>query len=86
MYMWLVTNMMDLFRKRNTGKTASPIILSDSSDNAEALSMYVSGNDVYVAGDEYNGAISEAKYWKNGNPIILASSSREATATSIFLK
>ena len=36
-----------------------------------ANSIYVSGNDVYVAGQEYNGNSLLAKYWKNGIPVNL---------------
>jgi hypothetical protein len=34
--------------------------------NADAFSVFVSGNDVYVAGIDYSGGGNNAVYWKNG--------------------
>ena len=39
--------------------------------------------DVYVAGKEYNGSIAVAKYWKNGQPIVLGDGVNWSTANSI---
>ena len=55
--------------------------LTDGSKWAEARSIGLSGNDVYVAGFE-DGV---AKYWKNGNPVILGDVSKNSDAYSIFL-
>jgi len=55
--------------------------LTDGSKWAEAESIAVSGDDVYVAGFE-DGV---AKYWKNGSPVNLGDVSKYSEAYSIFL-
>ena len=52
------------------------IKLSDGTSNAKANSIFVSGNDVYIAGSD-NGAV----YWKNNTEIRLSGSN----ASSIFV-
>lgn len=52
------------------------IKLSDGTNNASANSIFVSNNDVYIAGSD-NGAV----YWKNNREIRLSAGS----ATSIFV-
>ena len=68
-------------------KNGKPVNLTDGSKWAEAKSIAVSGNDVYVAGFEENvaGGNYVAKYWKNGNPVILGDVSKYSKAFSIFL-
>ena len=54
----------------------------------EATSIAVSRADVYVAGYEEKTAGNGdniAKYWKNGNPVILGDVSKNSEAYSIFL-
>ena len=62
-------------------KNGRPVNLTDGSKWAEAKSIAVSGNDVYVAGFE-DGV---AKYWKNGNPVILGDVTKCSEAYCIFL-
>jgi len=53
-------------------KNGIPVSLSDGSMDADAFSIAVSGNDMYVAGTDVNaGTNSVAKYWKNGIPVNL---------------
>lgn len=52
-------------------KNGVPVKLSDVT--GEATSIAVSGSgDVYVAGVETTSTGFDVKYWKNGNPVILA--------------
>jgi len=75
-------------------KNSQPVILSDGTNDAWTTSIAVSGNDVYVAGMEWNGKSyqdangyplkkSIAKYWKNGNPVNLTNGTEDAVARSI---
>jgi len=43
-----------------------PLEISPSALDSRAHSVYVSGNDVYVAGYEYDGKAYRAVLWKNG--------------------
>nr|WP_321237476.1 hypothetical protein [uncultured Psychroserpens sp.] len=61
-------------------------VLTDGQTNAEAFSVYVSGDDVYVAGyEELGNGISVAKYWKNGVSVDLSDGSRDAVAYDILV-
>ena len=64
-------------------ENGTAVSLTDGTNNAVAYSIVVENNDVYVAGDEYNGANYIAKYWKNGKPVSLTDGSKEAHAYSI---
>ena len=69
-------------------KNGNPVNLTDGSRWAEAKSIVVTGNDVYIAGFEETEAGSGnyiAKYWKNGTPVILGDVSKNSKAYSIFL-
>lgn len=66
------------------------LIRCESSYHAIVTSMFVSGTDVYLAGDEAAGAIvfdnarePLATYWKNGKRVRLSNS--PSTATAIFV-
>jgi hypothetical protein len=61
------------------------VCLTDGTQDAEVRSIYVSGNNVYVAGYEYNGTERVAKYWKNGQAVALTDGTNGAGATSIFV-
>ena len=65
-------------------KNGVAVELSDGKTPSYARSIFVVGNDVYVAGNVMNkpwGGTSEARYWKNGEEIKLKGS----YASSIFV-
>lgn len=62
-------------------KNGIPVELSDGSHNANATSIAVVGNDIYVAG--YESKI--AKYWKNGVEFKLTDGVDEARAYAIYI-
>jgi hypothetical protein len=72
-------------------KNGIAVNLTDGLNYAEATSIAISGNDIYVAGLEYDGKLidgfpaSVAKYWKNGEPVLLTDGSSDAGANSIFV-
>ena len=49
----------------------------------DLYSIFVSGDDVYVAGD--GGSLGSAVYWKNGVPVLLTNGPEAALAWSIFV-
>lgn len=58
----------------------------DMDSYAEAVSVFVDGDDVYAAGHEYNdGSLSIAKLWKNGVGINLSDGNVRAAAKSVFI-
>jgi hypothetical protein len=60
--------------------------LSNGTNNAEAYSVYVSGNDVYVAGNQESGKGRKvATLWKNGVAQSLSGSTSYAEAYSVFV-
>ncbi len=71
-------------------KNGIPFHLTDGNFVACANSIYVSNGDVYVAGYEgYKFQNVVAKYWKNGEPVVLGTESEqfphESFANSIFV-
>lgn len=67
-------------------KNEKEVTLTDGTKWAEASSIYVVNNDVYVAGTEENGSnVKVAKYWKNGISISLSSGLKDAKAVDIVV-
>jgi predicted RecA/RadA family phage recombinase len=70
-------------------KNGTVVRVTDGSADATGAAIAVSGNDVYIAGTEYDGIIVNgfhrgvAKYWKNGVPVVLTDGSAHAVAESI---
>ena len=52
-------------------KNGVATLVDDATDFPGVLDVCASGNDVYLAGFQYNGKTSVAKYWKNGEAVIL---------------
>lgn len=68
-------------------KNGTETVLAGSATNSVACSIFVSGNDVYVAGYEYNDAGNKyAVFWKNGVEVKLTDGTQNAWATSIFIR
>lgn len=67
-------------------KNGTPVPLTDGSNIAFAHSITLYGNDVYVAGNEYNGSAKVAKYWKNSVPTILTDGKNDASPWSIIVR
>ncbi len=59
--------------------------LTDGTNFAWAYSIYVSGSDVYVAGEESNGTNLIAKIWKNGVATSLTDGTNFAFVNSVFI-
>ena len=68
-------------------KNGVETILPHSAANSFASAIYVSGDDVYIAGYEYDtGQPKYAVYWKNGVEVKLTDGTTETVATSIVVK
>jgi len=67
-------------------KNGIPQRLSDGKNGAGAESVFVSGKDVYVAGDEGLFFDNVATLWKNGIFQSLSDGSKKARAKSVFVK
>ena len=65
---------------------SNPVYLTDSTNNAEATGITLTGTDLYACGSESNGTKQVAKYWKNGIATNLSSATNNAAATSIVVK
>lgn len=68
-------------------KNGTPVVLGAGTFGSDAESIFVSGNDVYVAGREGSAQGDVAKYWKNGVGVALTSGAQGsvAIAVSIFV-
>jgi hypothetical protein len=63
-------------------KNGERINLTDGTVNAIAKSIFVTGDDVYVAGMIDNQAV----YWKDGEPVVLTTGEVQSMANAIFVK
>lgn len=68
-------------------KNNSVHLLTDGTKQSRAASIALSGNDIYVAGaeDDVNGW-AVPKYWKNGTPHTLTTSSGDAYDICVIAK
>src|SRR5690606_33563359 len=64
-------------------KNGTPSMLSE---NAAAYSIFVFGNEVYVAGSTYIGSVRVATYWKNGKPRRLTNGTEDGIANRLFVE
>jgi hypothetical protein len=62
-------------------KNGRAVSLTDGINNANANSIFVKDNDVYVAGSE--GRV--AKYWRNGTEVVLSDGMHATEVFSIFV-
>ncbi len=67
-------------------KNGEGTLLSHYKRSARAFSVYVSGTDVYVAGEERKMGKDVAKVWKNFVATELTNGANHAGANSIFVK
>jgi hypothetical protein len=69
-------------------KNGVPVSLTSGSNNyAQAVSISVLGNDVYVVGrEDSSDGTSVAKYWKNGVAVSLTDGIYSGDATGIFVR
>ncbi len=65
-------------------KNGISVALTDGRGYASAKSISISGNDIYIAGDDgFQGTFS-AKYWKNGSLKIISSDNSSANQICVF--
>jgi IPT/TIG domain len=64
-------------------KNGVPVILSDGTKRETTSGIFVSGSDIYLAGNQVSSTNSYPEYWKNGNPIIINDSLGTATAITV---
>ena len=66
-------------------KNKALVVLAPGTHGSYAMSIAVSGSDVYVAGIENNGTNDVAKYWKNGVSVELTDGTHQGFVNSIFV-
>lgn len=68
-------------------KNNQVFVLTNGERSAHAFSIFVKGQDVYIAGDESNSqGHGVATYWKNGDPYSLSNGKSFAALSSIFIE
>ncbi|MDR2087431.1 MAG: T9SS type A sorting domain-containing protein [Dysgonamonadaceae bacterium] len=84
---YVATSYYDEHRQATLWKNGEVTNLTNGTSSSSALSVFVSGNDVYVAGYEYNsnGTKSTAKIWKNGVVTKLTEEVAFGYAYSVFV-
>jgi hypothetical protein len=67
-------------------KNGIPIVLTHTPDYGSSRSIFISNNDVYVAGNAAKfKAQPKATYWKNSHPVTVSQSSDWSTLNGIFV-
>lgn len=83
--------MNDPMEKARYWKNGAEIILAQTSGTVRSVagSIYVSGDDIYIAGYQQFDAVNGGKYiatiWKNGIPNLLGSSATNSYATGVMV-
>jgi hypothetical protein len=72
------------------GEVMPLLSLDPAKYNSEAVSIFVSGNDVYIGGYSYGNSYADSRssvagYWKNGKWIAFTSVDDDYKLTSIFV-
>ncbi|MGB3607917.1 MAG: hypothetical protein WA775_07665 [Psychroserpens sp.] len=61
-------------------------VLSNDNFNAEAIDMFIDGDDTYIAGYQTNNNdISVATIWKNGVPSTITDGTRASSISTVFV-
>lgn len=67
------------------GEITLPTTSATQDESSTAYSIFVEGNNIYVAGSEVNNFKEIAKYWKNGTDVSLSLGDDHSKARSIFV-
>lgn len=63
----------------------APTLISDGTADATVHGMAVSNSDTYLAGWGVHDNAIVAKYWKNGNQVLISDGSKSAFALAIYI-
>lgn len=68
-------------------KNGAPFYLTDGTQNGSASDVTIFGSDVYICGREFNSTYNVylAKYWLNGNSVVVGSPSFNSFAAAIHV-
>ncbi len=61
------------------------VLYSNSSSISPITDIFISGNDIYSVGDEFDGKITNATIWKNGVATILGNKIKSSYAKAVFV-